>query len=336
MKTKYASKKRALLRRAALSAVISVTLWPQAEAFAQTAASTYPDKPIRLVVPNAPGGTNDMIARLVAHQLELQMKQPLVVENRAGANGLIGYAAVANADPDGYTIMHTPPSLTINEFIYKDVKYGMKDFRPITNISLGNGYLIVTSSNSPIKTLDDLKAATTRGEGVTYGSAGLGNTTHLASALLAQRMDVEMLHVPFKGVPDALNAVVAGSVDVVSAPPISTLNYIQSGRLRLIAFTGESRWSELPDVPTVAETYPGFNMPGAWLGWFGPKDMPAEIATRLQQEIAKALEVPEVHEAILKGGQMPDGRSPEEFEKLLDSEAIRYREAVKAAKIDPQ
>ena len=324
--------------RAALAAIATAAmLWPAAS-IAQTAAATatYPDRPIRLVVPNAPGGTNDAVARIVAHQLELQMKKPFVVENRAGANGLIGYAAVAGAPPDGYTIMHTPPSLMINEFVSKDVRYGMKDFTPITNISLGNGYLIVTNPAGPIKNLADLKAAASTASGVTYGSAGLGNTTHLASALLGARLGADMLHVPFKGIADAMNAVVAGNVDVVSATPISALPFVKSGRLRAIAFTGASRWSEMPDVPTVAETYPGFEVIGAWLGWFGPKNMPAAITDRLQQEIAKALQVPAVREAIEKGGQAPDGRSPEEFRKFLAVEEVRYREAVKAAKITPQ
>jgi len=321
---------------AAMGALLAVALWPGADAVAQTGAAGYPDRPIKLIVPNAPGGTNDAVARIVAHQLELQMKKPLVVENKPGANGLIGYAAVATAAPDGYTIMHTPPSLMINEFVSKDVRYGMKDFTPITNISMGNGYLVVVNPNSPIKTLADLKAAASSGKGVTYGSAGIGNTTQLASALLGARLGVEMLHVPFKGIPDAMNAVVSGTVDVVSATPISAITFVKSGRLRPIAFTGASRWSELPDVPTVAESYPGFEVVGAWLGWFGPKNMPEAIATRLQQEIAKALQVPAVREAIEKGGQAPDGRSPEEFRKFLAVEAVRYRDAVKAAKITPE
>ncbi|RZI98903.1 MAG: tripartite tricarboxylate transporter substrate binding protein [Rubrivivax sp.] len=321
---------------AALGATLAAALWPGAAALAQTDAAGYPDRAIRLIVPNAPGGTNDAVARIVAHQLELQLKKPLVVENRPGANGLIGYAAVANAAPDGYTIMHTPPSLMINEFVSKDVRYGMKDFTPITNISLGNGYLIVTNTDGPIKTLADLKAAASTGKGLTYGSAGLGNTTQLASALLGARLGVEMLHVPFKGIADAMNAVVAGNVDVVSATPISALPFVKSGRLRAIAFTGAQRWSELPDIPTVAESYPGFEVIGAWLGWFGPKNMPPAITARLQQEIAKALQVPAVREAIEKGGQAPDGRSPEEFRKFLAVEEVRYRDAVKAAKITPQ
>jgi tripartite-type tricarboxylate transporter receptor subunit TctC len=216
------------------------------------------------------------------------------------------------------------------------VHYGVKNFTPITNISLGNGYLVVVSAKSPLKTLADIQAAAATPAGISYGSAGIGNTTQLASAQLAARMGVKMLHVPYKGVAEALNAVIAGDIQMVSAPPVSIVKLVKAGWLRAVAFTGATRWSELPDVPTVAETYPGFEIKGAWLGWFGPKGMPPAITARLQQEIAKALQVPTVREAIEAGGQSPDGRTPEEFSRFLESEYVRYRDAVRAAKIEPQ
>jgi tripartite-type tricarboxylate transporter receptor subunit TctC len=302
-------------------------------------AQGYPNRPIKLVVPFPPGGTTDAMARVVARQVETQIGQPVVVENRPGANGILGSEQVANAPPDGYTLMHTSPSIVINEFIYKQMRFAVdKDFTPITNLVLGTGYLVLVSADSPIKTLDDLaRAAKVKKEALSYGSAGLGNTTHLSAALLTAELGVEMLHVPFKGLAEAMNAVIAGNVQLALTPPTVAVNFVRGGRLRALAFTGAQRWAELPNVPTVAEQgHPGFEVNGGWFGWFGPKGMPQAAADRIQSEVARALQAPAVKEFIEKGGYAADGRKPPEFAKFVGGELARYREAVKAAKIEPQ
>jgi tripartite-type tricarboxylate transporter receptor subunit TctC len=303
------------------------------------AAQDYPNRPIKLIVPFPPGGTTDALARRVAKQVEAQMGQPFIIENRPGANGILGSELVASAAPDGYTLMHTSPSIVINEFMYKQLRHHVdKNFTPVTNVALGTGYLILVSADGPIKTVEDLaRAAKARKEGMTFGSAGHGNTTHLAAALLNGQLGMEMLHVPFKGLGEAMNAVVSRSVDVALTPPTVAVNLVRSGRLRALAFTGAERWPELPDVPTVAESgQPGFEVIGGWFGWFGPQGMPPAIAERIQSEVAKALQVPAVRDYVQQGGYRVDGRNPREFAKFIDSEMLRYGKAVKSAGIDPQ
>jgi tripartite-type tricarboxylate transporter receptor subunit TctC len=292
-----------------------------------------------LIVPFPPGGTTDAMARVVARQVEVQIGQPVVVENRPGANGILGFEQAARAAPDGYTLMHTSPSIVINEFIYKQLHYHVpQDYTPITNLSLGTGYLVLVSADGPIKSMDDLlSAAKVKSDAVAYGSAGVGNTTHLAAALLGASLGVHMLHVPFKGLAEAMNAVIAGNVQVALTPPTVAVNFVRAGRLRALAFTGAARWPELPNVPTVAESgQPGFEINGGWFAWFGPKGMPAPIADRMQAEVAKALQVPAVREFIQHGGYSTDGRTPQEFAKFLTGEMGRYSQAVKAAGIEPQ
>jgi tripartite-type tricarboxylate transporter receptor subunit TctC len=323
------------MRRLVATAVAALALLGAQPATAQA----FPTRPIRVVVPFPPGGTNDAMARIVARQVELQVGQSVIIENRPGANGMIGFEQVAKAAPDGYTVLHTSPSIVINEFIYKNLRYHVdKDYVPITNISLGTGYLVLVNADSPLKTIGDLAAAAkVKKDALSYGSAGLGNTTHLAAELLNSRLGVGLLHVPYKGLADSMNAVIAGDVQIALTPPTVALNFVKSGRLRALAFTGANRWPELPNVPTVAESgYSGFEVNGGWFGWFGPKGLPPAIAEKLQSEVAKALQAPAVRDFIQKGGYSTDGRTPGEFAKFLNGEMARYGEAVKAARIEPQ
>jgi tripartite-type tricarboxylate transporter receptor subunit TctC len=302
------------------------------------AQAGWPNRPVRLVIPFPPGGTNDAMGRIAARQVEAQIGQAVVVENKPGANGILGYEQVAKAPPDGYTLLHTSPSIVVNEFIYKQQRVGMDDFVPVSSLCMGTGYLVLVSADGPIKSMADLVAAAKlKKDAVAYGSAGVGNTTHLAAALLGAKLGIDMLHVPFKGLADSMNAVVAGSVQLALTPPTLAVTFVRGNRLRAIAFTGARRWNELPDVPTLAEAgLPGFEINGGWFGWFGPKGLPLELAARLHGELAKAVQVPAVRDFILKGGYGIDVRPPAEFGKFLAGEMTRYGEAVKAAKIEPQ
>lgn len=304
-----------------------------------TLAQEYPNRPIRVIVPFTAGGTTDALARILSRQLETQMGQAIIVENKPGANGLLGFEMVAKSNPDGYTILHTSPSIVTNEFIYKDLRFHFpKDFTAITNISTGTGYLVLVGENSPIKNIRQLVgAAKEKSDGLSYGSAGIGNTTHLAAELLFAKADIKLLHIPYKGISESMNAAMTGDVQVILTPPTVALPFVKDRRLRAIAFTGAKRWSELPDVPTIGESIlSNFEINGGWFAWFLPNGATPAVTNKLQAEIAKALQAPQVREFIVKGGYLPDGRSPEETRKFMETEMVRYGEAVKASGIKAQ
>jgi tripartite-type tricarboxylate transporter receptor subunit TctC len=307
--------------------------------FKTAGAQEYPNRSIKLIVPFTPGGTTDAVARMLARQLEAQMGQTIVVENKPGANGILGSDMVAKSNPDGYTILHTSPSIATNEFIYKDLRIHFpRDFTPITTIATGTGYLILVGENSPIKNIRQLvSVAKEKSDGLSYGSAGIGNTTHLAAELLFAKADIKLLHIPYKGISESMNAAIAGDVQVILTPPTVALPFVKDKRLRAIAFTGSKRWSELPDVPTLSESVlSNYEINGGWFLWLLPNGVPSAVTNRLHNEITKALQTPQVREYILKGGYSPDGRSPEETRKFIEAEMVRYSEAVKAAGIKAQ
>lgn len=302
-------------------------------------AQEYPNRPMKLIVPFTPGGTTDAVARVLAKQLEAQMGQTIIVENKPGANGILGSEMVAKSNPDGYTILHSSPSIATNEFIYKDLRVRFpKDFTPITNIATGTGYLVLVGENSPIKNFRQLvNVAKEKSDGLSYGSAGIGNTTHLAAELLFSKADIKLLHIPYKGISESMNATIAGDVQVILTPPTVALPFVKDKRLRAIAFTGSKRWAELPDVPTIGESVlSNYEINGGWFLWLLPNGVPSSVTNKLYSEIAKALQTPQVREYLLKGGYLPDGRSPEETRKFIEAEMVRYSEAVKVSGIKLQ
>jgi tripartite-type tricarboxylate transporter receptor subunit TctC len=302
-------------------------------------AQEYPNRPIRVIVPFTAGGTTDVLARILSRQLEAQMGQSIIVENKPGANGLLGFEMVAKSNPDGYTILHTSPSIITNEFIYKDLRFHFpKDFTAITNISTGTGYLVLVGENSPIKNIRQLiSVAKEKSDGLSYGSAGIGNTTHLAAELLFSKADIKLLHIPYKGISESMNAAIAGDVQVILTPPTVALPFVKDKRLRAIAFTGSKRWSELPEVPTIGESVlSNYEINGGWFAWFLPNGAPSAVTNKLHNEIVKALQAPQVKEFILKGGYLPDGRPPEETRKFMETEMARYGDAIKASGIKAQ
>lgn len=301
------------------------------------ASPSYPSHPIRLVVPFPPGGTTDVIARVVARQVEKQIGQSIVVENKPGANGIIGIESVVNASPDGYTILHSSPSVISNEFIYKKLRYNAdRDLMPITNIGTGLGYILLVRPDSPLKTLNDLvSAAKAAPEAVSYGSAGIGNTTHLVAELMSTHIGIKMLHVPYKGIAESMQATMSGQVDVTLVPPTQALKLVQSGQVRALAFSGERRWKQLPEVPTFKESGLSSYSLG-WFSWFAPSGTDSGIVNRLQSEVSKALQAPDVKNFIETGGFEVDGRKPDEIKAFLKSERTTLEAAVKAARIPPQ
>ncbi len=299
------------------------------------AAQSYPTRPVRLVAPFAAGGTADVLARQIAAEVSSQMGQTFVVDNRAGANGIIGTDTVAKAPPDGHTLLHVTASFVINQHIYRKLPYDVfRDFEPVTNVVLGTGYLLVVNPSVPVASVKDLIALAKKTNKVNYSSPGVGNTLHLAAELFNVRAGVQLLHVPYKGVAPAMNAVVAGEVQVTFMPATIALELVKSGKLKAIAFTGASRWAGMPNLPTMKEQgVANLELTGSWHGWFAPAKTPAPILSRLHQEVRKALQVPRVRESIVAGGYEPDGKSPAEFRKFLRQEYDRYGEMVRVANV---
>lgn len=301
-------------------------------------AQSYPNRPIRVVIPFPPGGNVDTFARFLLRYVEEDLGQTMVIDNRGGANGIVGGETVAKAAPDGYTIMITSFGLAVNQYLVKQMPFDLrKDFQPITNIAIGNGYLMVANPSVPVRTVKDLIALAKSQPGqVRYSTAGVGNGQHLAGALFVLKAGVDMLHVPYKGGGPALSAVMGGEVQIHYPAGSVGIPQVKAGKVRGIAFTGEKRLAALPDMPTVGETLPGFVADAGWHGAFAPAGTPAAIVGRLQQSIRKALQVPAVRENFVSNGYDPKGDPPAVWAKAYQEELKRLGEIAKAAKLEPQ
>ncbi|HZN23693.1 MAG TPA: tripartite tricarboxylate transporter substrate binding protein [Burkholderiales bacterium] len=302
-------------------------------------AQSYPTRPVRLVVPFVPGGTIDAYARALARQVESQMGQPIVIDNRAGANGILGADVVAKAAPDGYTLLNNAASFVINASMYKKLPYDTaRDFTPITNFVKGLGYLLVAHPSVPASSVKELiELAKKKPNAVRFSSPGIGNGQHLAAELMNMKTGIQMLHVPYKGSSPALAAVLGGEVQVAFQTPSSVLPLIQGGKLKALGFSGEKRLPALSNVPTIAEAgVPGYTYDVAWHAWFGPAGMPSAIVNRLYAEIRKALQEPKLVAFFREGGFEPRADAPAEFAKIFRADIKRYGDIVKAAKIEPE
>ncbi len=303
------------------------------------AAGAYPNRPIRLVVPFPPGGNVDTYARVLAQQLETQLGQPLVIDNRGGANGIVGCDIVAKAPPDGYTLLSTSFAFVVNPSIYKKLPYDVvKNFVPITTYALGLGYLLTANPGLPAQSVKELIAlGRNKDNPLRYSSAGIGNGTHLAAELFSLKAGIAMLHVPYKGGGPALNAALGGEVQITFPAVAVGAPHVKAGRLRALGFTGATRVPSLPEIPTIAEAgLPGFQFDSGWHAMFAPAQAPGAVVTRLYTEIRKALEVPRVREFFAAGGYEARGDPPSEFQKRVASDVKVYAEVVRAAKIEAQ
>jgi tripartite-type tricarboxylate transporter receptor subunit TctC len=301
-------------------------------------AQSYPSKPIRMIVPFA-AGAPDAAARILAQQLQVQMGQPVLVENRPGANGLPGTETVARADPDGYTLLMVSTSIAINPSLYRKMPFDVqKDLEPVTAVVTGPGYILVVNPALPVKTVKELVAlAKTPGRQLTYGTPGFGNALHLATEMFTTRAGISVTHAPYKGAGPAIADLIGGHIQMMFVTPPLSMPHIRSGKLRPIGFAGPKRWSELPDVPVMAEAgIEGVVLDGGWYGLFAPARTPAVIVNRLHAEVQKALGVSDVRERYAKMMLDPVGNTPAEFRVELADQIRKYAELVKAAKIEPQ
>lgn len=298
------------------------------------AQPSYPSKPIRIISPFAPGGGNDNLCRLLAPKLTESLKQQIIVENRPGANGIIGTEAAARAAPDGYTIVLIPSGHAVNASLHRKLPYdSIRDFTPITLV--GSSPLVLALHPSvPAKSVKELIAlARARPEQLTYGSAGIGSSGHLGGALFETLTGTKMVHVPYKGMGIAVADLMGGQVSLVFGTSLSVVPHARSGRLRALATTGAQRSPALPDLPTVAEAgVPGYEA-GLWYGFVGPARLPAEIVRRLNTEIVATLRLPDVRGRLASQGIDPTPSTPEEFGRLMVSDLERWAKVVQRAGI---
>lgn len=291
-------------------------------------AQDYPTRPVRIIVPLSPGGGVDALARIVAQQLNAAWGQPFVVENRSGAGGSIGIELATKATPDGYTLLMSSSSVVTNAATRPTGTSGydpVRDLQPVSRLT-SSAYLLVVTGSLAVTSLQQLLAlAKTRPSGVRYASAGVGSITHMGAELLRTMANVPMTHVPFRGVADAYPAVAAGQIDWILGNAISVMALVNAGRLRPIANTGPSRMKQFPDVPTVAESgVPGYDVVG-WYGLFAPANVPPALLAKLQAELKRAMQSPDVMKRMEHEAADVIANTPAEFTREVRAEYDRWR-----------
>ena len=301
-------------------------------------AQAYPAKPIRLMVPFPPGGSTDIVARIVAQKLGAQLGQSLVIENRGGAGGTLGTAVVAKAPADGYQlVVGTTSTHVVAPSVYQKLEYDpVKDFAPISLMAV-TPYLLVVNPNLPAKSLKELVALMKSQPGkLNYASAGVGSTTHLAMEMLKGVSQTYALHIPYNGNGPAGTAVIAGQVEVLFGSLPAVLPHAKSGRVRALAVGTPKRSPSLPDVPTVSEQgYPGFDA-SLWLAFFAPAGTPQAIVDRLHREIVATVAQPDTRDALDKAGAEPITSTPAELSAMIKDGVGKYAKVVKAAGVKPE
>lgn len=297
------------------------------------AAAAYPDKPIRMVVPYSAGGGADNTARVVAQKLGELLGQPIVIDNKPGAGGIIGADAVAKAPADGYTMLYDASAFGVNGALRKLPFDPMKDFIPISLVATAPQILVVPSG-APYNTIAEFIAHAKQNPGMlTYASAGAGTGSHLAAEMFNDQAKIELLHVPYKGGAPALTDVMGGLVASYFGNAASTMQYVTGGKLKALAVTSRKRVAGMPNVPTLAESgMPRYEVL-EWNGVFLPKGTPPDIVQRIAKEVQAAVADPKVNDKLKQTGLDPVGNAPQEFAKFVQSESLRWQALVKARNI---
>ena len=296
---------------------------------ATAACAAYPEKAITLIVPWAPGGSTDILARAIGEQLTKSMGQPVIVENRAGASGNIGSNLVAKAKPDGYTLLIGSMSThAMNPALMPNMPFkGSDDFTPIALVANVVNTMVVNPA-VPAKNLQEFIAYAKANPGkIAYASAGGGSTNHLSAEMFKRAAGIEMLHVPYKGGAPAVMDTVANQTQVLFSAGTQTLPHVKSGKLRLLGVTEQKRSALMPDVPTIAETLPGYEM-SVWYAAFGPVGMPRDLVTKLNAEINRALALPEVRARMEAMGVEVINSTPEQLADTLRRDTARYAKVI--------
>jgi tripartite-type tricarboxylate transporter receptor subunit TctC len=298
-------------------------------------ADNYPTRPIRFVVPFSPGGSNDVIARIVSDRLSEAVKQPVIVDNRGGAGGIIGTDAVIKAAPDGYTLMIGATStMAANPSLYVSKNFDpTRDLTAITQIATGPFVLAVPSS-LPVRSVTDLIALAREKPGtINFGSSGVGSSLQLTAELFKSMAKIDIAHVPYKGLGPALVDLVAGRIQIIFSDMAGLLPYVQSDTLRALAVTSAERWPDLPDIPTMSEAgVPGYEAT-SWYGMLGPAKLPPETVAYINDKLKQIMAAPDMKQKFATLGVLPVTGTPEQFDAYMKSEIAKWREVVETAHI---
>jgi tripartite-type tricarboxylate transporter receptor subunit TctC len=295
--------------------------------------AAWPVRPVRVVVPFTPGGSTDITARLVSNRLQEVWGQSVVVENKPGAGGNIAGDMVAHSDPDGYTIFIVGPGLATNQFLYPSLSYDpVGDFAPVT-LLITQPNLMCVPNSSPAKSVKEFIAYCNENKGkVTYASSGNGTTLHLSGELFKRLAKVEMTHIPYRGGAPAINDLIPGRVDVIFDNMPSIVSHVRAGSLRGLAVTTKERVTVAPEIPTIAETVPGFDV-FSWFGFFVPAKTPPDIVARINADTNAALAYGPVKSRFEELGATPKGSTPEQLAAFLQSEIDKWGPVIREAKI---
>jgi tripartite-type tricarboxylate transporter receptor subunit TctC len=295
---------------------------------------TYPAKPIRIIVPFAQGGAADLLSRMVAQRLQEAWGQPVVVENRTGANGNIGMEAAAKSAPDGYTLVQAPNgNIVVNPNLFQKLPYTEKDFAPVSQIAKVENVLVVNPGIAANSVAELLALAKAQPGKISFASPGVGSQAHLAGEFLRLRGNVDLLHIAYKGVGPALNDVLGGQVSMMFAAIPSAQPHVKAGKLRALGVASLQRSPAMPDVPTIAEqNLPGFEAV-SWYSILAPAGTPKEIVERISGEIARMLAQPETREKLAGIGATAIGGTPEQLAAVIHDESARYADLFKKAGI---
>ena len=303
-------------------------------AFASS-AQTYPAKSVRIIVPFSPGGATDIVTRILAQKLTEAWGQQVVADNRAGASGNIGAELAARSAPDGYTLFMTSGSIVAaNQHMFKKLNWNPeKDLVAITNVASGPQVIVIHPS-FPAKSVKELIAVAKAKPGsITFGSAGVGTQTHLAAENFIHSAGINVIHVPYKGEGPAMVDLLAGQIIFVTPNLSAAIGYVQQGRLRGLGVTSRKRSSQLPDVPAIAETLPGFENLG-WFGLMAPAGTPAAVIEKVYRDTAKALEGPDLRKRFEDIGMGPVGNPPADFAKAIREESVRWARIIRERKLE--
>ena len=320
---------------------ITYTIAAAALAFAcaaSAAAQTYPTKPVRLIIPFSAGGGTDIFARLIGRKLQENMGQSFVPDNRAGASGIIGCELVARAAPDGYTLlMGTTGTHTTNPAVYAKLPYDpLKDFEPVSLVA-ESPFVLLVHPSLPAKTVKELIAfARTRPGQLTYGSSGIGSSSHLGFELFNMMAGIKGVHVPYKGLPPAMSDTASGQLVMTWNSITASAEFIKSGRVRALGIGSKKRSALMPQIPTISEAgLPGYEL-GSWYGLFAPAGTPQSIVRRLHSEIVKAINDPALKQQFSALSAEAVGSTPEEFREVLRKDIVKWAKVARAAKVQPQ